>query len=772
MARDVTFDSPRLPTQQSRVFAHDVAEVRSDKTEAAQILARGLSNFFGGAFDALDNVRAAEYATQQQKIEQENEQQRMAGQAMALRGQDLTDEQKQDLDYTQVYSKTLGLKYGRELATEYAAELSQLPLDQDPDNLKRDFLQRALKNGAAVGTGDDIFDAYILSSFEEAAAPAVRGHREARLKATLDKGLQEHDAAIGNHVLTGTFEPSDVASWIEERKALNPLDPATAAGDVVTAMIKSAGSKPAILQKVITTLQTPGTGDGTRSFAEMFPAAYQEAEEALVRSYETGLSWEGNIAYDELSKGLDLTDDPATLLGYFDALDVVKERYGKGGAYDGLRGKLMSKLEKVIETQVSFNNLDAMLTGQMDLDVSAVRKSQLPWLRAKGIDPQANPEAVAAAVSGFRFVVADDVKVPYSAALSDMTDPGRTAAGFRFYQAIEQRSNEAQALSMMEPEAREAYLDLKRTTLLRQLPLEQALTLVSENRAKRTSAGKLSLKGITGATSEEKGKQALAGRIRDKLGDVILDPAVEDLLIGEAQLVYERRYGSTPNGDWKGAVDDAIKASTGIRLVPSENGKTRAVVTKVPPFVAETDAFGNKVLDKDGQPKAAPVLPFAEEVFNPNTGKAENTLKTFREDMETIRRAMPDLKIGGVGVDSADEFGVTYDWPLATKGVALVTHDGSPVTITPGASFQINGQLVTIPKDPAEAEKFLTEFSLTGGALSRQTGYLAEIGFPTEGLVNNPVDDRVHLVPWMGGYVLAYRPGFKHRYPTVEELAQ
>jgi hypothetical protein len=146
--------------------------------------------------------------------------------------------------------------------------------------------------------------------------------------------------------------------------------------------------------------------------------------------------------------------------------------------------------------------------------------------------------------------------------------------------------------------------------------------------------------------------------------------------------------------------------------------------------------------------------------------------------MDAVRAAMPDLKIGGVAVESADEFGVTYEWPLATKGVALVTHDGSPVTLVPGMTLQVNGQLVTIPKDPTEAATFLSTFSLTPPAPAAVTGPHGGVSQTlTEargenGLKTVPAEERLHLIPWMGGYVLGYRPGYKHRYPTIEELAQ
>src|SRR5690554_3562629 len=140
MARDNRFERTRglisdvsFPTQRSLLIERPVPEKAPSYTPSGlEALGAAISGFFrpGGPIDAIQDAR---HSIALAEIKRENEKQRLEAERKAILGEPLTEEEKQDRDYAETYSKILGERYGLELSQEFELYASQLPYTEDID---------------------------------------------------------------------------------------------------------------------------------------------------------------------------------------------------------------------------------------------------------------------------------------------------------------------------------------------------------------------------------------------------------------------------------------------------------------------------------------------------------------------------------------------------------------------------------------------------------------------------------------------------------------
>jgi uncharacterized protein YggL (DUF469 family) len=788
----VGFDDPLRSTEKSVVVPRQTPTFGSERAGLEQ-LGDIFNGFFSQVVRAGQIMQSAEHAENLARIEQENKVQQSQAFKKAMAGETLTEEEKRDRDYTQVYDKTLGQKYGLELAQKFALEVNKLPVSENVDAFMETFLKEQLQNGYNYGTGNDLFDASLLSTFKQKTDSLRQLHKEASVKSQLEKGRQDLQAVIAGRLTE--LEPADIPTYIEEMKTLRPLDPNGAPADVMSALIAAAGTDPNKARHVLWLLHQPGSGDKGKSFAKMFPDAALDIEQKLTKQYQSGVTWAGSQEYDYLRGAIENTDDPGLLAAIAmpgGALDKVRERYGKGGQFESLRSAALTKLEKAGQQVVALNSMKAMMNDLMPLDVSLVRKHMQPFLDSLGIKPFEQPEATARVITGLKFTMSDDLRQEYSAALSNLNNPARFAQSMRFYKTIEQTGGEEAALDLMDQSVRQTYLYAKRHLQYEMRPLEEILLHLNENRSGLEVAAKTTwgqIIGTPGKTTdaEQSVRKQIISELEDTFGSTVQVSESEMANLMALSKDTHMARNRTGGGDWKESIKDTVRSvSRGLQVVPGENGKLMVESVLIPPAIPKTDNTGRPILDERGSPIREPIVPFGRKVFNPQTGRPEDTVKTFRDDAAVLTKALSGTTLGGKSINDADDISLDGRSAWAPKGVWLVKHQGEHIAIGLGQKLKINGQEIEVPADPAQAREMATGLAFTPPAPTTpaQRKVSENFSFPAKESfgravrppVSNGADTRFVLIPYPAdgsmGFLLGYRPGFRERLPTIEEREQ
>lgn len=584
---NVTLPDAPEPSQRLRVIAQPTPVYRSTE-EGLEGVSQAFRRFYGDTATALDHVSAALHAGDVAAVKQENLEQRADAIRMAETGEPLSDEQKQDLDYVNTYKTVMAENQAVELNNQFQAELNDLPLTEDGQAFYDQFIQRELKNGVNIGTGDAIYDATLLRTFNKKAQPMIQAHRMAGIKAMRWKNEQDLKAAIANNV--DIMEPDDLVHYFSKAQALHPLDPEKAKPAVIDALMAGAGRDPKKAQRVLTLLNGKSTGIGDKSFAESFPAAYAEAEQKMINKYQTGETFAGQEAYEAVRRSITETDDIGTLASIAlpgGQLDKVRGRHGEQGQYDSLQKAAVTKLLKLGQNFTEVNRVMNMLTSGAAFDESLYKKHFSDVLNRFQIDPFKNPEGLAEVVARGRNVLPEDLKSEFSSALANLGENNaeRFQAAMRFYSAIENRSNEDTALRLMTPDVKARYLYAKRQLLLDPRPYDEILHDLKSNQASIDVASKTTWRQIVGGSGDkDAAEQQVMGVIDDAMDDVLgtdvdVSLAVKKQIMDYAKdVVFQRDIGG--NTDWRQAVKDAAKSlKDGITLFPGNDGKVMAEPT-------------------------------------------------------------------------------------------------------------------------------------------------------------------------------------------------
>lgn len=720
-----------------------------------------LSNFFRSASNAVDVVNQVEHAKDVQDIDRENQTQRQEAVRRALAGEDLTTDQRQDLDYTEAYSEALGRQNGMDLAQTFISEVAPtVNLMDDIEQVAENFLMENLQNGDQFGVGTAAYDVQLLSAFNEATRNTRVSHRVSGTQAQLDQGVAAHDASIVSNFTSISAE--DIPRLIQERRDLMPLDPNGAPAAVMNALIVAAGSQPAKATRVMQMLNDPQSGREGRTFAQLYPEAAEEIEDRLVEQYLHGKSLEASMMYREILNAAAFSDDPAELAFILDTvMGDMHEQYGLGGGWDQTFAAVNERYDALAQGIVDRNRYIGMVYQGDIPDPAFLRENQESVLQQLGINPLENPRGAGDFVSR-AGVINGNLKDMMSRALTDMTEPSEVAAAVNFYHAIEQRDGWDFAKSMISPEARAGYQYMRDRMVLRGIDPVELVESYNRNRSTITEAEAVSWKDLTGSSTVADGREQLSRRIAEgfseQFGETVeLTAQAENALMNMVRLEAVQR-GNVGAAHWKDTVDDVLDSVEGLQVYPGEG------------FVGRVGR--NQLVAGMTMIPSNPDQPGFGDHRNPQTGETENTLDIYRDDM----RALVDLfndSPNMADLDS-DHVRVSGNSPWAPLGVWTLLHGDDPMMLIPGETLTIGGQELLIPEDPHMAANLLAEFpwgSLPGMQQDEQ-GVISEFLDGERRVAQHP-HERLQLIPYPAedpiGYMLGYKPGFRWRMPTVAE---
>lgn len=763
------FNDPLSPTQRTQFIGRDVPHVMSGY-QGLEGLNAAFSQFFGQAANALDGMARAEHALDKVRIEQENEVQATEGMRDAivrsLSGEPFDPSafaQADDMDYVTAYTRTYARQVGVDLATRFQEQLMQLPSDADVDAFTQEWITTELRNGERVGVGDPMFDGEVLGVFSKLTAEARGNHKVNAVKVKVLQGRQALAAELGGTLLH--LEAGDMGDIYERALLLHPGEEHKAASFVMDSMLAAAGSVPERIRKVSSVLEESG-------FYDRFPDARVEIEHKLVTREQTAMTVESMQAYEDIGRrimGLSGMSDPNQIreeaTGIIADLVVTRDRYGKGGQFDAQWGAALKHMESAAQQIATFNAMNAMAAKALPLDQSLVRKNMKAYFKAAGVDPMEHPEAAAEIVTRMSYTIDQDTQAEMSAAL-DGESPERFAAAVRFYYSIEQNGGDAGLRDTISSSHRATYEYAKRQLFYARREPADVWKDIRGSRMDLSVVDKTSWKDIIPkASSVTDAELKAAEKLQDALEEHLpgltgLPPTVKRDLLEEVKHHHlMRNKGQTSLDD---TIKDVVKGVIpSLTLFPGPNGSTLVAPGAMPRVVAETDEMGLPLKDENGQVRTRPAVPFAREVVNPETGEKENTIQTFRRDMQSLTSAL-----GGTVDGLTDKSGNRYSLDpysfASSNGVYIVNSEhGTPVFFTPGTKLNIGGTEVTIPENFEEAEDFLLNFDWSGASQSVRLG---------DKPGSRPWHERTRLIPYAGlGFVLGYVPGFVGRLPTTEE---
>lgn len=704
------------PTVQRIISAYDTPSVRP-ATNGLETLSNAFENFFGKTVTALGAVKDASTYTERAQIARENQRQELRGNTDALLGKSADASLSGDLDYTTAYAKTTGALGGQKLYEDW---LQHVYASAKPGDDLSAATETFLRQEVGSGTGNTEHDAAMLVSFDDLMSRKASEFRADSTKALLADGLQKKDAEVAGLVRGGGMNVGEFGRLTDEYRAMDPMSPDKAPARTVGALLSAVGDDFASAQRVSAMLHQPGTGSGPgKSFYESFPDMGEAIDEKLAQKYESGRSLASIKAYDDLDAQVHDARTADSVVQSIITLESTRSRYGKGGQYDAIRDKLAAKLDKLAETTTAINRIDETIAGGRPIDVSEVRKYQMDYLAAKGVDPLKNPAAAAKAVLGMR-VVGDDLKVNMSGALGDFSNPESQAQAFMFYRSLDSGANGPSfAVDGMTDDVKDLYLQTKARYDASPDNLVADLQFVDANRDTLAKAKGLTLSQVSGKTMDI-ALPAAEGTIRATLRSlndaghplnpfsapsVTLDPILRNSIVDTAIQNFAVRNKSG-NAKWDTVLRDTVKAmGSKLELIPGMDGKYTATIRQLP----DADPTTGK-----------PILPFGTAVWNPMTRKVEDTVQTFRDDVANVSALMPEL----IHDTSHISIGVTPHF--AGYGVYTVQHDAVPLTIPLGATVHIWGEKITLSKNPVEAAKVLDAKLFANKA-------------PTQGMVEPPL---------------------------------
>lgn len=755
------FGNAPTPTQRTQFIARDTPRVASQRA-GTEGLSQAFSSFFGQAARATDMLAQADHAQNIARTAQENERQKQTGEAdaitRALAGESFDPAavaSHPDMDYVTAYTKSFARQEAVNLSGEYLEALSQLPSDVDSEQFTDQWIREKLKNGDNFGTGDALFDVEVLGTFQKMTTEARVGHNLNGVKVQAMRGRQ----ALGTEI-NGTLmhlETGDVEDLHQRASLLFPGEEHKAAAFVMTELLEAGGNVPSRVAKVSSLLEDSG-------FYDKFPDMRNTIETKLVSRYTSGQTVEGNAAYEKLSErltALSSVADPQEAIAQSReiVLDLfaTKERYGKGGQYDTQRAAAQEILTKAWDTYATFNKMNAMAAKSEPLDQSLIRKNAKAYFKAAGVDPFENPEVAATLVTGWSYTIDSDTKAEMSAAL-DGEDPARFGAAVRFYYGLEQNGGDAGLRDTITASHRPTYEYAKRQVLYSRRDPTEVWTDIRNGKVdhkvvSETSWGDIVPDADSVAKAEIEVNDLITSAIEDSIGGVT---SISPYVLSDVRAMVKRHHLMRNKGqtDLSNTVKDVVKGVIpSLTAFPGPDGSVLVEPVQMPRTVNETDADGYPLVGPAGEAQTREVIPFGTEILNPHTGKPENTIQTFREDMSALVAAF-----GGSVTDFQDYDAISLDGNSAwsKSGVWLVKDErGFPAFLPLGGKFKIGGREVTIPADMGAAQEAIKNVDWTLGfnRMAQRRTY----------------EERFRLIPTEGGFILGYTPGFKTRSPTTEE---
>jgi hypothetical protein len=446
----------------------------------------------------------------------------------------------------------------------------------------------------------------------------------------------------------------------------------------------------------------------------------------------------------------------------------------------------MNVIDKALKVGPASLNVDEMARLDKAVSTHFLGGDYGGYLQNKGLDPMKNPVEVGQIVGQLNRAPADLKNAMSTALLSG--DANSQKAAVAYFDSVRKvnNGNMSATKAQMNEDAKGVYdvIDSRRST---GATLDTILPGVNANLESLKDEDKISWEKITGDTTASAARATATGEVTKALtgsgpfslfhagalsntgeSSVTVDPVAQDELLK----VYKRNVviaSQTGNTDRQGIADSTLKgllSSGAWEVLPGINGN----VLRPAPF-NDRDAAQRPIV------RLSPMAP------NPDTHQTEDTLATYRTDIQTASGILPRLFTPEqISVSQSTPRGIDGQVPAGSDGVywlnkadtgQLLIPLGKPlhVSVLSGASSTrpssaldtaeaaaqgtISGDTksVMIPADPREAAKVLSGLIPDG-----------------HGIVLAPNDPKNPT-----GFFVGYRPrltGKSAPEPTAAEMQQ
>lgn len=713
------------------------------------LMRQGLNSFFGQSEQGVDAVDKAvqqaqitgirtQYYLRAAEAQRGNKENMEAAQASALAGRPMDPALAQNYLYADTYQKTAGKLHGFDMARQ---AMSDVMLHLAPGDNASVAIDGFLKQNFGQGTGVPGYDAEALATFKQQMDRPILAHIENGAKAVMATGLQQLQSVVGDKLRSGQFSAGDVPGLINQFKTLDPANPADAPLRLAQTLRSIATDNPAAAQSLLSELDKPGSsGTAGRSYHEMFPEAYAEIDKTLNEHVVSGMSLNGSIAWanvkTQAQNATKIEDFIDSTNGVLVNAAKVYQQFGGIAHAEQVNGEWATQLKKLEIKGAAINQIDRMANGQLPTVQKTIDEHFLTdYLPAKGLDPYQNPEQVAAIASKLN-TVPTDLKDNMSTLLINPNDPAGQKTALRFYDAMKgyYQGDAAVAKSHMSDDAKPIYdaIEQQRATAGNDPgALDGVLQRVNQNIMATRDAHKIEWKQITGDTSEG----AAQANATATLTKAITGSGPWSMFHTGAT----SDTGVAPTIDWS-TQNQLLQTLKNSAVLRSQNGKVdlQAVAdetmknmwdsgrAELLPGEGGTTMFHLKDTN-DTTPALSPVA------RNPNTGKPEDTLSTYRGDLQAVSTALPGLidNPANISVNQSSPIGANGKVPQGADGVYWLNRNGARLQIGLGQTIHMpdqgtpevqdmgaepgSGPLktplkdVTVPADPREAQAMLSQ---------------------------------------------------------------
>lgn len=700
--------APAQNSIKSRTFAHEVPIYRGEG-ESIMKIAESMQGFYRGAGSLVDSLADAEHRVEMARIDRQNREQTARGAADALTGQ-FDEAAGNDYDYTDAYSKTLGVRKGLEAAEQFAEIVNGLDVSADAEGKRQEFLQQVF----GKGTGTELFDAHFMQAFDGASKNAVVGHANKRRAYVRQQGLDNLANAAVKALGAGQIEtPEDLHALQSQAEVLHQGDLIAARAWVLNTLLAGANTEAAI-DRVTSLLHIPGYGANGESFAQMFPEQGQELLNKLQKSYNSFYSIEAAKVYEKIDEYVDsIRDDPSKGQEFLDAVPQLLDWIaGTKSVYGGrpqgeqaeervraLRDKLTAGVEKLAQHEAKMGHVRGYMEGRYSVLDRKIAAEVFPYIMAeKGVtDPLADPQQAFRAtgvIAQMRYVHPDWLHGIGATYLDAKADPAKRMLAHQIIDSLVNHPDMAGALNLPE-DVQQMHAMVKAMSMGG--GAQAGLQRLAQNPEAAKFAREFRAENLPEAIGSPRKTPAEARAVvADKVNDALVEATgvkgkllVSDALRQEFTDKTVRAFAflkALGHPDALGAatamVAEEVKRS--YLLVPGMNGKSE--LRRV-----------NLIAD----PKADRLTPGTHR--NPRTGVEEDTTETFRQDLRVLSERLPRLSEDGDDFHVAPIVSTTGEDLTSQTGEFAVYASGVPVVVGAGDLINHQGTPLQLSRNPAEA---------------------------------------------------------------------
>ena len=717
----------RQPSVRTQYAPRAVAPADTSAAQGIAGLGQVLSGFFGAQANIQQKYDQLEHNRQLEEIQIANRDQKMKAIADVERGQEVDPALAADRDYADTYTSAIASKHATESANKFKTEvLSKMGPDADFDAAFNTFTAEETKNGSRTGTGNDLYDATFLKTLKGQTDNFKASHEANAAKFQQAKAIDAHQSMVATEL--PNLNPASFNKLLQGRQAVMPWAQASEVQASVWSDAMAAAKRPEDINKLSVAMEDPAFGDGKRSFRDLYPEASDKLQRQMLGKYQSDIDIRGQQAWDDLDARADQalqTGDVGAIVNMFGVeLEATFRQHGGNAKYQQMRGGLQRALNKAAEEGVGANRYAEMLNGNGIVDRSDAAKYQDAYFKREGIDPRTDPVRAAQVVAKMG-VLNDNVKGAMSIAMADPGNPQGFAAAFQFYRAIENSSDAGPQMmaGMMDAKSGVAYDYVKRQLEYGNVDPATAAMQFQEISKQMKGKDRPTSQQLLDTRTAGEGDTKLWSIITDEMSGVEVSMIPQDVKRDLMETVKDNMIAN--KGSAKDAAAMAMKRILpNMRMYPGGNG----------------DMVLGRNTVKGG-------IQFGKDVFNPDTGKTENTVKTYTKDVASLPQIFsshPQLK----DLDD-DDFSLDATSMFANDGVYLVRAAGRQVQFGLGESYSttVNGKVstVTLPRDPKEAKAILE----------------------TTPLIDH---DRFGLALYNDStLMLTYKPGFTEKRKTLKE---